>query len=119
MTSCAEPPTQYSHSPWGGNSTPRTETRRCAVWQRKSTGDSASRFSSSPCAAHIPQRDLIAHRVHLVGRVVGFRRTFPSSSHASPTLYSRRLKVSTCERTQIVRLPYGSIAQLLTPPPQS
>ena len=68
------PPAQNSHSPCAGTSAPITAARRCATWQRKSTGLSRSPFSISPFAGHIPQSDWMRHLSAL-----RYPRTFPLS----------------------------------------
>src|SRR6185436_18370445 len=83
-------------------------------------GASGSPISSSPFAAHDPQSELRAQLVHFVTRVTRLSRTPRRNfSHPSRTLPSRTLYLSTCDSTQIDMLPYGSMANEFTPPPQS
>src|SRR5580658_600493 len=78
--SCALPPAQHSHSPCAGISAPRAMARRCATSHKNSTGDSASPFSNSPFAGHMPQRFLMRQASHLLWRVFFVLRTRPRKS---------------------------------------
>src|SRR5581483_860595 len=99
-------PGQYSQSPCSGTSTSNISARRCAVWQRKSTGVSASPASSSPLAAHCPHSERSAQRVHFVIRDAFFARTLRRNfSHPSLKVPVRTLYSSTCDNTQMVRFP--------------
>lgn len=107
------------HSPCSGISNPRAFARRCATSHKNSTGDSGSPFSNSPFAGHMLQTEWSRHDAHLDGRVRFCCRTsWRNLSQPARTLPPRISYVSRCESTQILICPYGSMAKLLSPPPQ-
>src|SRR5438876_11484472 len=75
ISSYPAPPSQYSQSPCAPNGNPNAYARKWATRQRKSTGFSGSPFSSSPTAGHILHIVFNSQSVHLVVRVIFFRRT--------------------------------------------